>query len=42
MLLGCAGVIACAEQAQAVTSIPNESNTSGPYAYITNSMAATH
>ena len=34
MLLGCAGVIACAEQAQAVTSIPNPP--SGPYAYITN------
>ncbi|RFC32156.1 MAG: 40-residue YVTN family beta-propeller repeat-containing protein [Candidatus Nitrotoga sp. MKT] len=36
MLLGCAGVIACAEQAQAVRTISNESNTSGPYAYITN------
>ncbi|CAH1194081.1 40-residue YVTN family beta-propeller repeat-containing protein [Candidatus Nitrotoga sp. BS] len=34
ILLGCAGVIVRAEQAQAVTSIPNQ--TSGPYAYITN------
>lgn len=36
ILLGCAGVIACAEQAQAIRTISNESNTSGPYAYITN------
>lgn len=34
MLLGCAGVIACVEQAQAFTNIPNPP--SGPYAYITN------